>query len=392
MTTREPPEHPQHTTADDTGPTAALATARRHVELIDEQILLLVKQRSSTAAAIAAALQARGEPAQELTREGEVFDRYTAALGALGSDMAAALLRMPQGLTLRPTDSLLHACLGPPGTFTESAARTQLEPGSELLYQPSVADALASVRRKQATWATVPIENSLAGFVDATLDALAQGEPLTICSELVLPITLVLASRPDTRDLDDVQRVASHPHALAQAQPWLHSHLPEAVPVAAPSTAAAADALSTTTADYDAVLCSPQSATISGLRVLATDVLADRAAMTRFITVTQPGLTPPPSGHDRTHLTVFTPGRGSPWELGIVLTEFARQGVPVMSVEPRPLTSGFGSRYYHLDCHAHITQPGMRRALLTLRQHRIDLRYLGSYPAVDPSTANPDPP
>ena len=67
--------------------------------------------------------------------------------------------------------------LGPAGTFTEEAARpVAATAGAELVPFPSVADTVAAVLDGAVDAALVPIENSLEGTVNATVDALS-GEP-----------------------------------------------------------------------------------------------------------------------------------------------------------------------------------------------------------------------
>ncbi len=87
------------------------------------------------------------------------------------------------------------AYLGPPGTFTESAAR--LLDGSDdagaLTPFGDVTEVLRAVSDGTADLGVVPIENTLEGSVTATLDALAFDTDLLIQGELELPITLVAA-------------------------------------------------------------------------------------------------------------------------------------------------------------------------------------------------------
>ena len=59
--------------------------------------------------------------------------------------------------------------------------------------------ALDRVRERTAEAAVVPIENSVEGGVNATLDNLVASAPLVIAAEMAVPITFVLAGRPGTR-------------------------------------------------------------------------------------------------------------------------------------------------------------------------------------------------
>ena len=89
--------------------------------------------------------------------------------------------------------------LGPAGTFCEMALR-QVAPDDVVLDScQDVPTALDRVRERAAEAAVVPIENSVEGGVNATLDNLVAGAPLVITAEMAVPITFVLAGRPGLR-------------------------------------------------------------------------------------------------------------------------------------------------------------------------------------------------
>src|ERR1700761_6143217 len=129
------------------------------------------------------------------------------------------------------------AFLGPRGTFTEEALRTQPDlAAATLLPLPSFPEVLAAVAEGRADHGLVAIENSIEGTVSVTIDQLVFERDLLISRELVLPITQNLLTRPGTK-LDEIRRVVSFPHALAQVRGWLNDNLPGAVEVASTSTA-----------------------------------------------------------------------------------------------------------------------------------------------------------
>jgi len=125
------------------------------------------------------------------------------------------------------------AFLGPFGTFTEQAVRQVASPDAVLLPMTSAPQALAAVRNGQADRAVVPIENSIEGGVNATLDALAHGQPLVIVGEMHVSVVFQLAVRPGTTP-EQVRRIGTHPHAWAQCRGWVESTFPGAVHVPAP--------------------------------------------------------------------------------------------------------------------------------------------------------------
>lgn len=290
---------------------------------------------------------------------------------------------------------MLFSYLGPRGTFTQAALAT-LEPDEEA-HVPAVdvPAALAMVRAGEVDYAVVPIENSIEGGVNATLDTLSHGPSLWITAEVLVPVTFVLASR-EPRSLDSVSRIATHPHAWAQCRGWMGEHLGEVIHVPATSTAAGAKHVAEGD-DVDAVLCSAMSARQYGLTVLAEGVGDNPDAVTRFICVgVAGGPLPDQTGADKTTLQVQLPSDESGALLSM-LEQFAVRGVNLSRIESRPIGDSLGRYAFSIDCEGHILDERVQAALIGLHRTCPSVRFLGSYPRADgrhaqlrPGTADQD--
>jgi prephenate dehydratase len=279
-----------------------------------------------------------------------------------------------------------YGFLGPSGTFAEAALRQTLTalgcPDAPTVPQPSVDAALAAVRAEEIGAAVVPIENSVEGGVPATLDALANGSPLRVLREELVPVTFVLAGRPGTA-LADVRRIGSHPHAWAQCRGTMARLTDGATYVPALSTAAAAETLgSGAEAPFDAALCSPLAAATFGLAPLASGVEDNPGAMTRFVLVSRPGPVPEPSGSDKTSVVVFQ-GDDHPGGLLELLEQFATRGINLTRIESRPTGDALGRYCFSIDCEGHIGEARVGEALMGLHRTCTQVRFLGSYPRAD---------
>ncbi|SDY17421.1 prephenate dehydratase [Micromonospora pattaloongensis] len=267
--------------------------------------------------------------------------------------------------------------LGPEGTFAEQALRTisAAQHGTRTPAR-SIPEALDAVRAGEADAALVPLENSIGGAVGVTLDEIAEGAPLVITREVVLPVDFVLAARPGVA-LSDVRTVAAHPQASTQCRGWLADHLPDAVVVDVLSNGAAAAGAAT--GEHDAAICAPVGATAHRLTVLA-DKIADHAdAVTRFVLVARPAPPPPPTGDDVTSLAVFI-AHDRVGALLAVLMELAVRGVNLTRIESRPTGEALGRYLFFLDCSGHVAEDRLGEALQGLRRICADVRFLGSYP------------
>ena len=219
-------------------------------------------------------------------------------------------------------------------------------------------EALDAVRSGDADAALVPVENSIGGQVGVTLDELANGAPLVITREVVLPVEFVLAGAAPV-NLAAVRSVAAHPQAAAQCRHWLRAHLPDAVVVDVLSNAAAAQAAAA--GEHEVAICVPLGAGRLGLTVLA-DKIADHAdAVTRFALVCRPAPPPPPTGDDVTSLAVYI-AHDRVGALLAVLMELAVRGVNLTRIESYPTGERLGRYVFFLDCSGHVARrPGSAR-------------------------------
>jgi prephenate dehydratase len=279
------------------------------------------------------------------------------------------------------------AYFGPRGTFTEQAALGLARVGKdELIPVDTVPAALAAVRSGDFDAACVPVENSVEGAVNATMDALIDGPPLVAVAEAVLPVRFSVLVRPGTTT-DDVRTVASHPHALAQVRCWLAEHLPGATVLAATSTAAAAVAVAD--GEFDAAVTAPVAATHYPLAAMATDVADVADAATRFLLLRRPGELPAPTGADRTSLVAITADRTG--ALADLLVELAERGINLTRIESRPTKGRLGEYRFFFDVDGHIAEARLGSALAALRRRCTSVRFLGSYPRADGLATSPTP-
>ncbi|WP_369047495.1 prephenate dehydratase [Sinomonas sp. P10A9] len=279
---------------------------------------------------------------------------------------------------------VIYTFLGPEGTFTEAALlKVPGARSAERIPASNVNAALDAVRDGTADSAMVPIENSVEGGVTATLDAIATGPDLRIVGEEVVPITFLLVARPGTR-IEDIRRIATHGHAWAQCRGWAAENAPDAVHLAASSTAAGALALlEPGSQPGDAAICAPiVAAEHPELEVLATDIGDNPGAVTRFILVARPGALPPRTGSDKTSVAVPLP-EDRAGALMEILEQFAARGVNLSRIESRPTGRYLGHYFFSIDVDGHIQDARIASALRGLHRISPETRFLGSYPRAD---------
>ena len=116
--------------------------------------------------------------------------------------------------------------LGPAGTYSEEAALvfSQRIAGGELVPFSGIESVIRAVAEGKVDYGVAPLENSIEGSVNITLDMLAHSVELSIVREIVLPIRHFLFVSDSAAP---VKIIASHPQALAQCRNYLAACHPE---------------------------------------------------------------------------------------------------------------------------------------------------------------------
>ena len=132
-------------------------------------------------------------------------------------------------------------------------AKPLLRTSSEGLIAFSTFPALVSaVETGLADEAVLPIENSIEGSINTTLDLLIHETTLHIIGELVVPVRHFLITRPGTK-LEDIRVVTSHPQPFGQCRRFLDRCLPGVEEVASLSTSTAVKEVAQV-GDFEAVV------------------------------------------------------------------------------------------------------------------------------------------
>jgi prephenate dehydratase len=285
--------------------------------------------------------------------------------------------------------------LGPEGTYTQEAmlaSATTLGLDVEPVPLPTIYDTVMAVHDGTVERALVPIENSLEGSVNATLDALAhETELVEIVGEVVMPIRQCLITRTELA-LAEIEVVVSHPHANAQCARFIRTSLPQARVIAGSSTAEAVR----TVAGHDgpwAALGNQTAAEHHGCVVLAAGVEDVPGNETRFVWLARTGAVAAAgaaaadgrasAGGDtfKTAIVFWGAGTERPGWLVACLSAFAERGVNLTRIESRPRRQGLGSYMFFVDMEGLVDDPHVQAGLAAVRRHAEVVRVIGSFPA-----------
>jgi prephenate dehydratase len=262
---------------------------------------------------------------------------------------------------------------GEPGSYSHRAV-AETHPGADCAGFDGFDPAFDALAAGEVERLVLPIENSTTGSVLEVLDRLASGG-VSIIAEHRVEVRHALLCVPGTRP-SAIERVHSHPEALAQARVTLRSRGWQPVP--AHDTAGAVRLVAGRGSPSDAALGPPESGAAHGLEVLERDVVDVAHNTTRFV-VLAPG--PPTVGGDADKSSVVFSTRHEPGALAEVLASLAARGADLTRIESRPGPTPWTYRFF-VDL---IHTPGPDGAAAVLEPApggTLELIHLGSYRAV----------
>ena len=266
------------------------------------------------------------------------------------------------------------AYLGPQGTFSEEAAFLYA-PESERLPYPSIRDAAMAAESRETDDAVLPIENSIEGAVNMTLDYLIHDSTLSIVGELVLPIRQCLIVTEGSRR-EDIETIRSHPQALAQCRRFLERNFPNAKLIASISTAGAVEE-ALNEGRTSAAIGNRRAAELFGASVLESGIEDNPNNSTRFVAMGRNS--PPASGDDKTSIC-FGFDSDAPGQLYGVLGEFADREINLAKIESRPTRHELGRYVFLVDLLGHQQDQRVRDTIEAVDRRVSQLRVFGSYP------------
>ena len=224
---------------DDAELASELARLRGAIDDVDREILAALNRRAALVREVGR-VKAGGSrsPVYVASRERDLVADLTANNSGPFPDAGIPhVYREIISATRSLEERVSVAYLGPEGTFSHQAALVQFGSQVDLMPVRHMRDVFSAAERGEAHFGVIPVENSIEGAINPTMDALMESD-VVICGEVMIEVSQNLLSQSGL--LDDVRVVASIPQAVAQCRNWLAAKLPLAEVRDTPSTAAAA--------------------------------------------------------------------------------------------------------------------------------------------------------
>jgi prephenate dehydratase len=269
------------------------------------------------------------------------------------------------------------AIQGEPGSFSHEAA-IKLVAGAEIVPCTLSAEVFSALSGGTVDAAVIPIENSLAGSVSEHFDLLLAHD-VKVVRETLLRIrhNLIAISGTSTGEID---RVFSHPVALAQCRRFLANH-PTMDAFAFYDTAGSVKQVMELRDRHAAAIASEAAAHYYGAQILESGIEDNPENFTRFFLVRRTADAVTDRKSNKISLAFSVENR--PGSLVAALAELSALGTNLTKIESRPVQGKPWQYIFYVDCQIQSSEEGSR-AIEALRSHCAMVKELGRYKEAPP--------
>lgn len=267
------------------------------------------------------------------------------------------------------------AYLGPKGSFSHHVVQTAF-PNEELQAFANITDVIKAYEQGLVDYSVVPVENSIEGSVHESLDYLFHQADIQAVAEIVQPIHQQLMAVPGHTK---IEKIFSHPQALAQGKKFIEEHYPKAQLEVTASTAYAARFIAEHPDQPYAAIAPKSSAEEYGLELIAEDIQEMAANFTRFWVLGSEIPTIPLQSQTEKMSLALTLPDNLPGALYKALSTFAWRGIDLTKIESRPLKTALGEYFFIIDVD-YSAKELVHFARQELETIGIQYKILGTYP------------
>lgn len=354
-----------------------LSDLRKKIDELDSRLIELLNERADLVHEVGLLKKRDGASIYAPEREEKLLQalvKKNAELkGRLPERSIRAIYREIMSASYALEKGLTVAYLGPEATWSHQAAREKFGASVEYAAQSSIAEVFNVVARGRADYGVVPIENSIEGAVNYTLDQFMDSE-LKVCAQFSLRIENNLLAKISR---EEIRKVYSHPQVIGQCRQWLRHNLPHAELIEVSSTTRAAElAANEPKSDGVAALAGKTAAEVYGLNILEVSIQDSPNNTTRFFVIGHSSC--PPTGNDKTSLMFSV--QDKPGALFSALAPFKTLQINMSKIESRPSKRKAWEYFFFVDVDGHAQEEQVVKALEELGKHCTFVKILGSYP------------
>lgn len=261
--------------------------------------------------------------------------------------------------------------LGPKGTFSHEACKSYCTKNQEQREYRTITETILALENNEIDEAIVPIENSLQGCVTEAIDTLIQNEDIKVKGEIILDIKQNLMSNCNYL-FNEIEKVYSHPQALAQCKNYLEKHLPNAEIISVESTSLAAKIVSDS---KEKCVCIGNKACLEvyNLKLIEANIQDNEFNKTKFWVLAKQEI----NVNKTRKMSLIFSVKDKPGALYKVLEIFNKHNLNLTKIESRPAKTVLGEYYFWID--VSIESNEEVEAIKEIKEKGVYVRILGRY-------------
>ena len=371
---------------------------RARIDVVDEELLRLFKERMNISGEIAQYKKEQGIPVLDNTRETEklalmrekaggdmrsyahmlwatLFDLSRAYQGTLinnESELGKIISAATEGTERVFPRHASIACQGVEGAYSQIACgRLFAEPN--ILYFTNFDGVFSAIRDGLCQYGILPLENSTAGSVNMVYDLMMR-HSFKIVRSVRVKIDHNLLVKAGIQK-SEIREIFSHEQAVQQCAEYLKGFGKNIKVTFTANTAEAAKMVAESSRNDIAALASISCSELYGLKCLESSVQDKANNYTRFICISKHLEIYP--GADRTSVMLTTAHK--PGSLYNVLGRIYTHGVNLMKLESRPIPDRDFEFMFYFDLEASVYSEQFSQLMRELEITCKELHYLGTY-------------
>jgi len=262
---------------------------------------------------------------------------------------------------------------GERGAFSEIAALKFFGNSINPFPCRSFREVFKKINNKETQYGILPIENSQTGGINEVHDLLLNQELFAVGEEK-LKVEHCLITKEEI-DFKLIEKVYSHPQALAQCEEFLSKNLPSCQVIPAYDTAGSVKMIKEVEENNIAAIASSWAAELHGLKILNLNIQDNKFNYTRFLILSSELNINPKNNKTSIIFAVIS----KPGALYRCLREFALRDININRLESRPSKREPWEYIFYTDFEKGLHEEKTQEALKSLEECTTFIKIIGSY-------------
>ena len=260
--------------------------------------------------------------------------------------------------------------LGPIGSYSYEAASRYKKDVDNIVEYATISNIFNALEENEIEIGILPFENAIYGSVVDTIDGVLEYRNLSINDEIIIDINhMLMAKNKEAK----IEKIYSHPQAIAQCRKYLDKHFPNVQVINVSSTSMGASLAATE--ENSACICNIACKDLYNLEIISENIQEIEKNQTRFIVVSKNKIIK----KNATKTSIIFETKNKPGALYKILGLFSLTDINLTKIESRPTRTKLGDYMFFVDIEGSIETENIKKVLEFVEEYCLDFRILGSY-------------